>query len=138
MLAGAGSFRLVDAPTHLGEGLLADSQFLTLRLVTMLSVGLVLLVFVATLFAGCGAVGAVNPFGEQFDGGVGYLLLRAIEADITVLGVSLMAATLPPLFAPATPAPASVGIMLLLLSVDIGILVTSFLRSGAELFVYSG
>jgi formate-dependent phosphoribosylglycinamide formyltransferase (GAR transformylase) len=77
-----------------------------------------------------------HPFSEQFSGRAGYILLRGVEAGIAIVGVLLMVAAIPVLFAESTPAPAGVGIMLLLMAVGLGILLTSFVRAGAELFIY--
>lgn len=134
----AGFFRLLDASVLVGDPRLADGQFLTLLLIPLLSLLLVVLVFLETLVTVARIVRADSSWREHLPGGIGYLLLRGVEAAIAVVGVLVMVTAVPTLFAESTPAPAGVGIMLLLLVVGLAILVTSFVRAGAELFVYRG
>lgn len=132
----AGFFRILDARSLLGGHVLGDGQFLALIAIPLVSLGLVCLVFVETLVTGYRVLRSDTSISEQVSGRVDYILLRAAEAAIAVVGVTLLVAALPPLFAASTPAPAGVGIMLLLFAVGIGILIVSFVRSTAELFIY--
>lgn len=132
----AGFFRILE-PGALTEGpMLLDGQFLALILLPLVSLGLVLLVSVETLVSGYRSLRSERALRDQIDGRVGYLFLRGAEAGLALLGVLLMAAAVPPLLAESTPAPAGVGIMLLLFVIALAILCVSFVRSAAELFVY--
>jgi hypothetical protein len=134
---GVGGFlRLFDAAALVDDPLLGDGQFLALVLLPILSLGLVLLVFVETVVTGYRVLRSEESLGEQIAARPGYALLRGAEAAVAVVGVTIMAAALPALFAASTPAPAGVGIMLLLAAVGVGILLASLLRSAAELLVY--
>lgn len=132
----AGFFRILDAQRLIDGPALGDGQFLALIAIPIVSLALVCLVVVETFVTGYRVLRSDTPISEQASGRVAYILLRSAEAAVAVVGVSLMVAALPPLFAPSTPAPAGVGIMLLLFAVGIGILIVSFARSTAELFVY--
>lgn len=138
LLAVAGFFRVIDARAVIDHPLLGDGQFLSLVFVPLLSLGLVAVVFVETLVAGYRGLRAESPVREQLAGRWGYVVLRVAEAGVAVVGVALMITALPVLFAESTPAPAGVGIMLLLLAIGLAILVASFLRSAAELFIHDG
>lgn len=132
----AGFFRILDAQRFLDGPAIGDGQFLAIIAIPIVSLGLVCLVFVETFVTGYRVLRSDTSISEQASGRVAYILLRSAEAAIAVVGVTLMVAAVPPLFAPSTPAPAGVGIMLLLFAVGIGILIVSFARSTAELFVY--
>lgn len=132
----AGFFRILDARSLFDGPVLGDGQFLALIAIPLVSLGLVCLVFVETLVTGYRVMRSDTPISEQVSGRGGYILLRGAEATIAVVGVTLMVAALTPLFASSTPAPAGVGIMLLLFAVGVGILIVGFVRSAAELFVY--
>lgn len=134
----AGFFRIIDA-RHLVDGpTLGDGQFLALILIPLVSLGLVGLVFIETLLSGYRVLRSDKAISEQLSGRVGYIVLRGAEALLALIGVTLMVAAVPVLLAESTPAPAGVGVMILLFIVGIGILVVSLVRSGAEIFVYSG
>jgi hypothetical protein len=130
-----GFLRLMDGVLA-GDSLLGDGQFLALVLLPVVGVGLVAVVFLETLVAGYRVVRSDRPLGEQVSGQAGYVLLRGVEAGVAVLGVLVGASVLPTLFGESTPAPIGVGVMLLLAVVTLGLLLASFLRSTAELFVY--
>lgn len=132
----AGFLRLVDASGFIDNPLLGDGQFLALLFVPLVSLTLVCVVFLETLVAGYRVMRSGASVLEQVRGRVGYVMLRGVEAGIAVLGVVVIAATLPVLFAESTPAPVGVGIMLFVLVVGVAILITSFVRSGAELLIY--
>lgn len=132
----AGFFRILNPGEFTGGPMLLDGQFLALILLPVVSLGLVLLVFVETLVSVFHSLRSDRDFRGLIDGRVGYLILRVAEAGLALLGVLLMASALPPLLAESTPAPAGVGIMLLLFVIGLGILCVSFVRSAAELFVY--
>lgn len=132
-----GFLRLLDGALA-GDSLLGDGQFLALVLLPVVGLGLVTVVFLETLVAGYRVVRSNRSLGEQLSGRVGYVLLRGVEAGIAVLGVLVASSALPALFAESTPGPAGVGIMLLLALVTLCILFVSFVRSAAELFVYTG
>lgn len=139
LVLGAGGFlRVIDATAIIGDPRLGDGQFLALILLPLIGLGLVVLVFVETLVTGYRSLRSDEPITDQIAGRAGYVLLRAAEAAVAIAGVTLMFTALPSLFAESTPAPAGVGIMLLLAAVGVGILVTSFIRATAELFVYGG
>lgn len=132
-----GFFRIIDATAIVNDPLLGDGQFLALVLLPLVSLGLVLLVFAETLVTGYHVIRSDKSIMEQVVGRVGYILLRGLEAGIALVGVTIMIIALPQLLAESTPAPAGVGIMLLLTAVGLAILFTSFVRSSAELFVYT-
>lgn len=134
----AGFFRLIDARAMLDGPLLGDGQFLALVLLPVVSLVLVIVVVLEALVTSYRLVQSDASIMEYFDNRISYLLLRGVEAAIAILGVALIAAALPPLFADSTPGPAGVGIMLLLFVVGIGILLASLVRSAAELFIYRG
>lgn len=138
VLGFSGFFRLIDATALIGDPLLGDGQFLTLLLIPLLSLGLVGIVFVETLVGGYRVFRSDASLDEQLAGRTGYVVIRCVEAAIALIGVTIIVTALPSLFAEATPAPAGVGILLLLMAVGVGILFMSFVRSGAELFVYTG
>jgi len=138
VLGVAGFFRVVDARALVDNPVLGDGQFLALILIPLLSLALVGLVFLETLVSGYRLFRSEESLGDWTAGRAGYLLIRGAEAAVALVGVAIVAAALPPLFAESTPAPAGVGIMLLLMAVGLGILVTSLVRSAAELFVYRG
>lgn len=138
LLGVAGFFRIIDARAIFGTSPLGDGQFLALLLIPMVSLLLVVVVALETIAAGYSLVRSEASITTQLAGQGGYLLLRGIEAAIALGGVTVIFAALPVLFAADTPAPAGVGVMLLLMVVGLGILVASFVRSGAELFVYRG
>ena len=131
-----GFFRLFDFGAVIGNPLLGDGQFLALVLVPLFSFGLVVVVFVETLVAGYRFVRSSEPVADRLTERIGYTLLRGLEAAVALAGVLLMVAAVPVLFAESTPAPAGVGILLLLLVVGFGILLASLVRSFAELVVY--
>lgn len=133
-----GFFRVISAGAVVDDPLLGDGQFLALLLIPIIGVGLVVVVFLEALVTGYRVFRADEPVSEQAAGRAGYVLIRGAEVAVAVVGVLVMLAALPVLFAESTPAPAGVGIMLLLAAVGVGILVTSFVRSFAELFVYDG
>jgi hypothetical protein len=116
--------------------MLGDGQFLALIVIPLVSLGLVCLVFVETLGTGYRILRSGTAIPEYVSGRGGYIVLRSAEALIALLGVTLMVTALPVLFAESTPAPAGVGVMLLLFAVGIGILFVSLVRSSVELFVY--
>lgn len=132
----AGFFRLIDAQGLLDNPLLGDGQFLALIAIPLVGLGLVCLVFVETLVTAYRVLRSDTPISEQITDRVGYIVLRSVEAGIAVIGVMIIGAALPVLFAESTPAPAGVGVMLLLFGVGLGILFASLVRSSAELFVY--
>ncbi len=136
VLGVAGFFRLIDASAVIDGPMLGDGQLLALIVIPLISLGLVGVVFVETVLSVYRSVRAEASLSEQFSGRIGYMLLRGVEAGIAIVGVLLMVAAIPVLFAESTPAPAGVGIMLLLMVVGLGILLTSFIRAGAELFIY--
>ena len=137
VLAIAGFLRILDPGSLMQGPMLLDGQFLALILLPLVSLGLVLLVLVETLASGYRILRSERTLRDQVDGRVSYVILRGAEAGLALLGVLLMAAAVPPLLAESTPAPAGVGIMLLLFVIGLGILCVSFVRSAAELFVYS-
>lgn len=132
----AGFFRLVDAAQVLEGPLFGDTQFLALILLPLIGIVLAVVVFVETLVTGYRVVRSNDSLGEQIEGRPGYVLLRGIEAAVAVVGVAIIVTAIPPLVAESTPAPAGVGIMLLLMAIGVAILIASLVRSGAELFVY--
>ncbi|MFB6219656.1 MAG: hypothetical protein ABEH77_10880 [Halobacteriaceae archaeon] len=135
---GAGFLQLVDASAVVGDPRLADGQLLALVFVPLVSLGLVVLVFAEAVVSGYRSLRSATPVTEQVSGRAGYVLLRGVEAAVAVVAVALMAAALPVLFAESTPAPAGVGIMLLLLVAGVAVLLASLVRSLAELLVYDG
>jgi len=132
----AGFFRIIDARWLLDGPMLGDGQFLALIVIPLVSLGLVCLVFVETLVTGYRILRSGTAIPEHVSGRGEYIVLRSAEALIALLGVTLMVTALPVLFAESTPAPAGVGVMLLLFAVGIGILFVSLVRSSVELFVY--
>lgn len=138
ILAVAGFLRVVNARSVIEGPLLGDGQFLALVLLPIVSLGLVSLVLVETVVSGYRAIRSEHSLSDQIAGRAGYLALRGAEAGFAVLGVLIMGMAVPSLVAESTPAPVGVGIMLLLFVVGLGILVASFIRSIAELTVYSG
>lgn len=137
-LALAGFFRIINAKGFFGGSMLGDGQFLALVLLPLVGLGLVGLVFVETVVSGYQSLRSDQSLREQASGSPGYLLLRSLEAGVAILGVVVMGTALPVLVAENTPAPAGVGIMLLLFAVGLGILGMSLVRSTAELFVFDG
>lgn len=137
-LAIAGFFRLIDAGAVIENPLLGDGQFLALVLLPVMSLGLVVVVFVETLVSGYRSLRSQRSMNDQLAGRPGYLVIRGAEAGLAVIGVGIMAMAVPQLFAETTPAPAGVGLMLLLFVVGLGILGVSLVRTAAELFVYAG
>lgn len=135
VLGVGGFFRIINAKAIIDGPLLGDGQFLALILIPLLSFGLVFVVFVETLITGYRSLRTDESVKEQLTGRAGYLLLRGAEAAVAV---TIMFIAVPVLFAESTPAPAGVGIMLLLMAVGLGILIASFIRSFAELFIYDG
>ena len=132
----AGFFRLIDATAIIGGPGFGDGQFLALILIPIASFFLVFVVFLETLVTGYRILRSKEPIMDQLNGRVGYLVIRGVEAAIAIVGMTIISATLPLLFAGSTPAPAGVGLMLLLMGVGIAILVASFIRASAELYVY--
>lgn len=137
VLGVGGFFRIINATAIIGDPRLGDGQLLALVLIPLISLGLVALVFVETLVTAYRVVRSEKPVRTQLTERTGYTLIRGVEATIAVIGVLVMAAALPVLFAESTPAPAGVGVMLLLMVVGLGIFLASLLRSAAELFVYT-
>jgi len=135
-LAIAGFFRVINVGGIVEGPAFGDSQFLALVLLPLVSLGLVLIVFIELLVSGYQSVRSDHSLGEQVTGRVGYLGLRGLEAGLATLGVVIIATAVPPLLVESTPAPAGVGLMLLLFAVGLGIFCVSLLRSAAELFVY--
>lgn len=139
LVLGVGGFlRIINATAVIGDPRLGDGQFLALILIPLISLGLVFLVFVETLVTGYRSLRSDESIKNQITGRSGYVLLRGAEAAFAIVGVTIIFTALPPLFAESTPAPAGVGIMLLLMAVGLGILGMSFIRAIAELFVYGG
>jgi hypothetical protein len=137
VLGVAGFFRIVDATALFGDSILADGQLLAIVAIPLIGLGLVCIVFVETLVSGYRSVRSDDSVGEQLASRPGYLLVRGVEATIGVVGVTIMVTALPTLFAASTPAPAGVGIMLLLLVVGLAILCASLVRATVELVVYA-
>lgn len=136
VLGFAGFFRIIDAKAIISGPVLGDGQFLALLLIPLVSIALVFLVFLETLVTGYRIVRSTQPLTNQLKGRLGYVFIRGAEAGVAIIGLVIIVTALPPLVADSTPAPAGVGLMLLMMAVGIGILLTSFVRSGAELFVY--
>lgn len=134
-VAVAGFFRIIDPSAIIGGPTLWDGQFLALVLLPLVSLALVVLVFLETLVSGYQSIKSAQSLGDQVRGRFGYLILRGVESGVALLGVVIILTALPPLLAASTPAPAGVGIMLLLFVVGLGILCASLVRSAAELFV---
>lgn len=132
-----GFFRIISATAIVDGPTLGDGQFLALILIPLLSLGLVFLVLIETLITGYRSLRANESFKEQVTGRTGYVLLRGAEATVAIAGVTIMVTAFPVLLAESTPAPAGVGIMLLLMAVGLGILITSFVRSLAEITIYA-
>lgn len=132
----AGFFRLIDARAILDAPLLGDGQFLAMILIPVASLLLICVVFLETLVTGYRLFQSEAPLRDHLNRRRGYVLLRCAEAAIALVGVTVIVAALPTLFAESTPSPVGVGIMLLLMIVGLGTLVMSFVRSSAELFVY--
>jgi hypothetical protein len=131
-----GFFRIIDPRILVDGHPLGDGQFLALIAVPLASLGLVLLVFTETLVSGYRVLRSEEAIADRITSRPGYMLLRGAEATVAVVGVAIICGALPPLFAESTPAPAGVGLILLLAVVGLGILVASFVRSTVELFVY--
>lgn len=134
----AGFFRIIDASAMIDDPLVADGQFLALLLLPLVSLLLVCIVSLEAVVAGYRLVRGEGSVTADVDGGTGYLVLRAAEAGIALLGVTIMLSVLPTLFADSTPAPAGVGALLLLMVVGLAILITSFVRSAVELWTAPG
>lgn len=132
-----GFLRLIDFTMLMGDPRLGDGQLLVLLVLPFLSFGLVLVVFFETLRDGYRVLRAETTVREQVTGRWGYVIIRGAEAAIALLGVGIMVTVVPVVFASSTPAPIGVGAMLLLGVVAVFILITSFVRAGAELFVYT-
>lgn len=132
----AGFLRLIDARAILDGPMVGDGQFLAMILIPVVSFLLICVVFLETLVTGYHLFQSDVPTMDQFNGQLGYVLLRGVEAAIAIVGVTIIGTVLPILFAESTPAPVGVGAMLLLMMTGIGILTASFVRSSAELFVY--
>lgn len=111
VLGVAGFFRIIDVRGLVENPLLGDGQFLSLIPILLISLGLVCLVFVKTVVTGVRMVRSDESLMDQFTDRTGYLLIRGGAAVIAIVGVSIIATAVPPLFADSTPAPASVGIM---------------------------
>lgn len=137
VLAVAGFFRVIDPMAAGGGSTLLDGQFLALVLLPVVSLGLIFIVFIETVVSGFRSLRSDRRLSGQLHGGAGYLLLRGIEAGLAVVGLAIMVSAVPVLLAQSTPAPAGVGIMLLLFVVGFGIMFVSLVRSSAELFIYS-
>jgi hypothetical protein len=135
-LAIAGVFRIVNAKGFIGGSMLGDGQFLALILLPVVALGLVGLVCIETVVSGYRRLRSAQSLRDQAIANPGYLLVRSLEAGVAILGVMGMATTLPVLAAENTPAPAGVGIMLLLFAVGVGILGASLVRATAELFLF--
>lgn len=134
LLFGIGGFlRIFNLRAVIGHPTLADGQFLAIVLIPLVSLGLVVVVVLETIVDGYRSIRSDESIQQQLTGRPTYVLLRVIEAAIAVTGVAIMVAALPVLFAESTPAPAGVGLMLLLLVIGFAILLTSFIRSGVEL-----
>lgn len=136
ILGVAGFFRLIDVGSVIEGTRLLDSQLLALILIPILSFALICIVFLELLVTGIQVLRSEQSLSEQISGRHGYVMLRGLEAILGIIGVLIMSAVIPVLFADSTPAPAGVGAMLLLMIVGIGLLIVSFIRSSAELFVY--
>lgn len=136
-LAIAGFFRVIDAQAFVEGPLLGDGQFLALVSLPLASLGLVIVVFAETVVDSYRRLRSDRSVGDLLAGAPGYLLIRGVEAALAVGGVAIMASAVPPLFTQNTPAPAGVGLMLLLFVVGLGVFLASLVRTTAELFVYS-
>jgi hypothetical protein len=137
LVLGIGGFlRVISAEAIVNDPLLGDGQFLALVFVPLLGLGLMLLVFLESLVAGYRVLRSDASISDQVTGRWGYLLIRGAEAGTAIVGVMVVFATLPLLFAETTPAPAGVGLLLVLFVVGLGVLFIGFVRSSAELFVY--
>lgn len=125
---------MISAEAIVNDPLLGDGQFLALVFVPLLGLGLMVLVFLESLVAGYRVVRSDASIRHQVTGRWGYLLIRGAEAGTAIVGVLIVFATLPLLFAETTPAPAGVGLLLVLFVAGLGILFIGFVRSCAELF----
>jgi len=131
-----GFFRVISAEGIFDAPLLGDGQFLALVFVPLLGLGLMVLVFLEVLVAGYRVLRSDASIRAQVTGRWGYLLIRGAEAATAIVGVTIILATLPLLFAETTPTPAGVGLLFVLFVTGLGILFTGFVRSCVELFVY--
>lgn len=133
----AGFLRFINFTAVVGDPRLGDGQLLALLVLPLLSFGLVFVVFLETLVAVYHFIREDTPMTDRVTGRWGYFVLRGAESLIALIGVGIMVAVVPILFAASTPAPIGVGAMLLLGLVAVFILLASFARSAAELFVYT-
>lgn len=132
-----GFLRIIDISFMFGRGMIGDSQFLVLLLIPLVSIALVFVVFLETIVTLYRVVRSPSPIRTHLSGRVGYVGVRVAESVVAVLGIVLLISVVPVLFAPDTPSPVGVGIMLLLFLIGITILVASFIRTTVELFVYT-
>lgn len=137
VLAVAGFFRLLDPAAAGGAPTLLDGQFLALVLLPVVSLGLILIVFIETVVSGFRSLRSDRRISDQLHGRTGYFLLRGTEAGLAVIGLAIMASAVPVLMSESTPAPAGVGVMLLLFVVGLGIMFVSLVLSSAEPFIYT-
>lgn len=133
VLGVSGFARLVSLEWVAGGALAGDGQFLALIGLPLVALGLVVIVAGETLVTLVRVGRAEAALTEPLRARPGYVLVRGLEAGVAVAGVALMATAVPVLFAADTPAPAGVGILLLLAGVGVAILAATLLRSGVEL-----
>lgn len=77
-----GFFRVINARAILNDPFLGDGQLLALILIPLLSLGLVVIVFVESLYSGYQIVRSGGSLSGQATGRVGYVLIRGAEAVI--------------------------------------------------------
>lgn len=135
IFAFAGFFRFINFTSIVGDPRLGDGQLLVLLVLPLLSLGLVVVVFLETLRDGYRLLRRDTSLSEWVSGRWGYVVIRGAESAIALIGVGIMVAVVPVLFAANTPSPIGVGVMLLLGLVAVFILLASFVRSAVELFV---
>lgn len=133
----AGFFRFINFTSIVGDPRLGDGQLLVLLVLPLLSLALVVVVFLETLRDGYRFLRRDTSLSEWVSGRWGYLVIRGAESLIALVGVGIMVAVVPVLFAANTPAPIGVGVMLLMGLVAVFILIASFVRSATELFVFT-
>lgn len=132
-----GFFRIFQFPVFLEGPSLGDPQFIALLVTPLVSLLLVVVISVETVYTVIHVLRADRSFFGAFTSNPWYSLLRLIEAGVAFIGVGLFVVGLRTFVSEPMPAPAGVGLLLAFMVIALSILVVSLMRSVVELYLYS-
>lgn len=137
VFAVGGFLRIIQLPTLLDGPGLGDPQLLALLVTPLVSIALVFIVCVETLYTGIQTLRTDRTVLGALTEKPGYALLRLIEAGVGIIGLALFVIGLRTFVSDPMPAPAGVGLLLAFMAIALTILVISLIRVMVELYRYN-